>query len=151
MKAYHVIVASIPSHVTKELFLAGMVCPTKAWFLRNMPSTPPTLGAQLRMLEGQEIHARARSLFPDGVFAGDPQKTGTIFADGSKKTVFEAAFATGGYTARSDILQRQGEGYRLMEVKSSLHDDDGKVEKDHIDDMAYTTMVLRRAGVSLAK
>ena len=127
-----------------------MICPTQAWYLNNSQTKPPTSGDQLRMTEGQEIHAHARSLFPEGAFAGDPQTTETVLDDSSAKTIFEAAFSTDGYAARADILQRQANGFRLIEVKSSLHDDE-KINKEHIDDLAYTTMVLRRAGVSIAK
>lgn len=136
--------------VTKELFLSALTCPTQAWFLQNFPGRAPTPGEQMRMMEGQDVHERARNVFPNGIFTGNAESTTTILADPSKLTIFEAAFGTDGYAARADILQRHNGGFKVIEIKSSLHDD-AKVDKDHIDDLAYTTMVLRRTGLPIIK
>jgi CRISPR/Cas system-associated exonuclease Cas4 (RecB family) len=134
--------------VTKEVFLKAVTCPTCGWFLLNTPGEPPSPGEQLRMQEGQEVHQRARGLFSEGVFAVSPQQTGVLVASHGVGAVFEAAFSVEGCSARADILQRQNGGFHVMEVKSSLHNEN-EVAQEHIDDLAYTTMVLRRADVPI--
>ncbi len=88
----------------------------------------------------------ARDCFPDGQFPGSVSDVTNLF--GKSKTLFEPSFEVDGYVARADILQQRGEKANLVEVKSSLFDD-GKVKPEHIDDMAYTAMVLTRAGVGI--
>jgi hypothetical protein len=102
------------------------------------------------MEEGIEIHERARALFKDGQFSGEAVKTAKLIADSSVPIIFEAAFEHDGYAARADMLSREPQGFKLVEVKSSLHNND-RVDSDHIDDMAYTAMVLRAAGVRILK
>ncbi|MCC6678271.1 MAG: DUF2779 domain-containing protein [Phycisphaerales bacterium] len=102
------------------------------------------------MEEGKMVHERARQLFPEGVFAGKPERTTALLADKDDRPVFEAAFDTDGYIARADGLQRARDGYRLMEFKSGLYHED-ELDEDYLDDLAYTVMVLCRAGLKIAK
>jgi hypothetical protein len=102
------------------------------------------------MEEGKEVHRRARRLFPSGVFAGNPAKTQTLLARGDTDPIFEAAFEADSFSPRADLIIPGKKGIRLVEIKSSLHDDDG-VSADLIDDLAYTAMVLRKAGLRIAK
>ena len=134
--------------VIKSLFLKAYICSTRGWYSRTVNSIAPTAGEQFRMREGQEIGKRARGLFADGIFAGNVAKTVELLS--KTKILFEATFEIDGYVARADMLERIDQEFGLLEVKSSLHND-GKVKPEHIDDMAYTTMVLRRAGVKLRK
>jgi predicted RecB family nuclease len=63
------------------------------------------------------------------------------------KILFEAEFAAGPYVARADILERVADGWHVLEVKSSFSDTsdlDGL-----IDDVAYTVMVAKRAGLDV--
>lgn len=131
--------ADAEARVTKSLFLSAFVCPTRGGYSRTVEPTVPTAGEQFRMREGQEIGQRARQLFVNGVFAGDVGKTAELLA--TTDVLFEASFEIDGYIARTDILQQRDRGVSLLEIKSSLHND-GKVKPEHIDDMAYTTMVL---------
>jgi CRISPR/Cas system-associated exonuclease Cas4 (RecB family) len=131
--------------VTKEIFLRAVACPTGGWFLHHLPGEPPSPGEQLRMEEGQEIHQRARGLFPKGAFAA-PALDAKSLARGRNETIFEAPVKLDGYAARADILHRENGNVHVMEVKSGLHNDDA-VAAEHIDDLAYTVMVLRRAGL----
>jgi hypothetical protein len=131
--------------VTKEVFLEALACLTRGWFIKNLDSEPPSVGDLLRMEEGKEVHRRARALFPSGVFAGNPPKTQTLLAKGDTDPIFEAAFEADSFSARADLIIPGKKGIRLVEIKSSLHDDD-EVKAELIDDLAYTAMVLRKAG-----
>lgn len=104
------------------------------------------------MEQGQEIHRRARTLFPDGISgqarstAAAVQKTQRLMADATVKTIFEATFHIDGYVARADILRRTKSGWHLIEVKSNCTDD-----PELLDDLAYTAMVAHRSGVKTTK
>tara|TARA_R110002072_G_scaffold158989_4_gene310067 strand:- start:5842 stop:7287 length:1446 start_codon:yes stop_codon:yes gene_type:complete len=133
--------------ITKDVFLTAMECPTKGWFLLHGDGgDDPTEGDLLRMAEGQEVHRRAQSLHPEGVFAGNEAKTNELILDSSIKLIFEAAFKLDGYAARADWIRRVEGGWVIGEVKSSLHNEDETAGR-HVEDIAYTTMVLRRAGL----
>jgi len=140
--------------ITKDLFLNARTCPTLGWFIRNQPTeTPPTEGELFRMQQGQEIGRLARSLFPDGRFipsgtnAAAANATQAVIVDPKLTVAFEATFIVGSFVAKPDILLRDGDGWRVIEVKSSLADTDQLSEL--IDDLTYTVMVLRRAGLKV--
>jgi len=105
------------------------------------------------MQQGQEIGALARRLYPDGVVVsranGKPsvQITQELIATNSDCTLFEAEFTSGPFVTRADILQGKNGVWQVLEVKSSFSDT-GNI-KNLIDDLAYTVMVLRRAGLSV--
>jgi uncharacterized protein DUF2779 len=133
--------------ITKGVFLTGVECSTKGWFLLHGDgSGEPTEGDLLRMAEGQEVHRRAQSLHSNGIFAGNQSKTNERILDSTVKLIFEAAFKVDGFAARADWIRRVKGGWVIGEIKSSLHNEDETAGR-HIEDIAYTTMVLRRAGL----
>lgn len=71
-------------------------------------------------------------------------------ADGSVSVIFEAAFIAEPFVTRVDVLIRTPVGWALIEVKSAVHKED-KISSDHIDDTAYTSMVLQMCGTSLER
>jgi len=146
-------VGTVVQSVTKEVFLTAVGCRTAGWFLRHaVGEAPPTPGESLRMEEGNEVHRRARSLFPQGVSAMAPgataaaMKTARLMADNSLPAIYEATFHVKGYVARADILTRLNGGWHLIEVKSDTSDKD-----ELLDDLAYTAMVAQRGGLKVAK
>jgi len=58
--------------------------------------------------------------------------------------------ALGWYSTRADAIQQHRSAYRLIEIKSGLFHEE-RVDPAYIDDLAYTSMVLRMAGVKIAK
>lgn len=108
----------------------------------------PTPAERLRMEEGQDIHRRAQSLHPNGVFAGSIARTQRLIVDCAVEVIFEAAFEVDRYAARADWIRRVNGGWVIGEVKSSLLNEDGP-KSEHIQDLAYTTMVARRFGLSV--
>jgi hypothetical protein len=107
------------------------------------------------MQEGLEIGRRARALWADGVLVRSVDldaaaaETQRLMSTPSITAIFEATFRIEGYTTKADILLRKDDAWRLLEVKSSLHDDKGPSD-EHIKDLAYTAMVLLKCGVKLA-
>jgi len=144
-------VAAEVQNVTKEVFLTA--CRTAGWFIRHKVSVAtPTPGEALRMEEGQEVHRRARTLFPQGISGQDrttaaaAKKTTQLMADPSVTTIFEATFHVDGYSARADVIQRVAGAWHLVEIKSDVED-----KPELVDDLAYTAMVAVRCGIRIAK
>ena len=67
--------------------------------------------------------------------------------DPGVSVIFEAAFHIDGYTTRADVLRRHGNGWKILEVKSSLSD--GEVKEELLDDLSYTVMVASRCGLNV--
>jgi len=141
--------------ITKSDWLAAEQCPAMAWRILRTDATPPGEAELFRMQQGQEIGALARSLYPDGVFVlrtDDKTAAGVtqdLISDAAIYTLFEATFAVGPFIAKADILKREGAHWHVIEVKSSFSDTSRINEL--IDDLAYTVMVLKLAGLQVAK
>jgi predicted RecB family nuclease len=99
------------------------------------------------MDQGKLIGKLAREFYPDGVFVNAPDSktaaalTSELTADPKVQTIFEGTFITGNYVAKADILIREGTSWDIVEVKSGLN-----VKEDHIEDMAYTTLIVQKSG-----
>ena len=138
--------------ISKNTFLTALGCPTQMWFDRRGSTRALTASEELRIIEGQQIGEMARAQFAEGVLVTekDPrtaaEKTATLMADHSVSVIFEAAFIAESFVTRVDVLIRRENGWMLIEVKSARHKDE-KISGEHIDDMAYTTMVVTMAGV----
>jgi predicted RecB family nuclease len=140
--------------ISKEVFLNARACPTLGWYLRNhLTQTSPSEGDLFRMEQGKEIGKLARTVFPGGHFIRNgtneatASRTQDAIADGRIDVAFESTFVVGNYVAKPDILLRDGNGWRVIEVKSSLADTNNLDEL--IDDLTYTVMVLKRAGLKV--
>lgn len=140
--------------ISKNLFLNAAVCPTLGWRLRTgeSASASSTLSQRFRMEQGAEVGRRARKLFPEGVLisTGDlaeaTAETAKLILDGGPSALFEATFVVDQYAAKADVLKRAGDAWHLIEVKSNIN-----LRQELIDDLAYTLMVLDRAGLKISK
>ena len=132
--------------VTKHDFLTALGCKTRAWHGMRESGGTPTPADLLRMQEGQDVHRRAQSMYPNGVFAGSIEKTKQLILDRAVEIIFEAAFTVDRYTARADWIRRVKGGWVIGEIKSSLFNEDGPKD-EHLEDLAYTVMVARRSGL----
>lgn len=137
----------------KDLFLIGRECQPRAWHASRRRSAPARTPAdRLRTEEGIEIGRLAREWVPGGVLieardvAEATERTNAALADPSVQAIYEATFVVDGAVARADILHREGDGWNLMEVKSSLNDKD-----ELVDDLAYTVTVATRAGAVVTR
>ncbi len=132
--------------ITKALFLNWLACPTLGWIegsIKNEKEGSEALSPaeELRILEGKEIGELARSVFPGGVLI-DAKKselaakqTQIHMQDIGVSVIFEGTFVSNGFVAKADIMLRDKNQWKLIEVKSALHDDE-KVSPEHIDDLA---------------
>ena len=142
------------ARMTKNLFLNALQCRTLAWYLAREKQTVLSDAEHHRMEEGKEVGLKAIAFyFPEGILVtgtlqGAAALTQKLLADVEVGAVFEGVFLEEGYAARPDALIRDGIGYRLAEVKSSLHND-VEADEEHIDDLAYTASVLKRCGINI--
>ena len=95
------------------------------------------------------VGRQARKEFPGGVLVNrfqqgsDPfAETRTYLNDENVTAIFEAGFRHQDTEVFVDILQRQGSGWNLIEVKSS-----SSVKEDYYDDVTVQYMVLSNAGI----
>lgn len=139
--------------ISKHDWLTAQDCRTKGWFqLREEPSSP-TEAERFRMEQGTHVGILAHNLFPDGTLitaSGTDTAvaiTQKLIADQNLDAFFEAAFQLDQLVTKADILTREGDGWHVMEVKSSFSD--SKSINDYIHDLAYTTMVIELCGLAV--
>jgi predicted RecB family nuclease len=145
-------------NISKQVFLNAVACPSLGWLLRSgqevegLSYESLSLAEQFRMEQGAEIGRRARTLYPEGVlvqarsFAKSVEQTLALMRDKKTSVLFEAAFQVGEYVAKADILKRKGNNWHLIEVKSDTND-----KPELLDDLAYTSMVITKAGLNIDK
>jgi hypothetical protein len=73
--------------------------------------------------------------------------TKALIAKPAITTIFEAAFLSGAYVAKADILRRQGRGWHVVKVKMNLEGTEAL--PDLIDDLTYKVMLARRCNVKV--
>lgn len=141
--------------LTKGDYLDGLECQKRLFLKKYCPelAAEPSVGDKARMMDGQEIGVMARLQFPGGVLIdkfGPNAVEATARAMRDAHTVFEAQIESAGKLVRVDVLQREGEGWRVIEVKSSKEPKPKEKFKDkHLHDLAYQVLVLREAGVNV--
>lgn len=141
-------------NISKYIFLNAIVCPTLGWLMRSGADLKQTLmlGERFRIEQGNEVGQRARGLYPEGVLVKNvdlvaaSEETWELISNPCVSVIFEGTFLIEGYAAKTDILMRSDDGWRMIEVKSSVKD-----KEDFIDDMAYSLMVLDKAGLKISK
>ena len=144
--------------LSKSRYIAGRQCPLQLWY---RVYDPPADGFDPVFWEGAEETARA--LFPGGRSGSAPgaaggadiARTASLLTDPGCPAIFEAAFAHDRLLAVVDVLQRHGESWDLIEVKTATRYDPTRgsaVSQPHITyDVAFQREVLRRAGIPVRK
>jgi predicted RecB family nuclease len=143
-------------NIAKANWLTSTACQSMTWRGMRSTSSAPAEADRFRMQQGQEIGALARGIFPDGVFIPTlPGRTADeaarqFIAGSAKINFFEVTALSQPFVAKADILCRQGDGWHVIEVKSSFSGEPGELGA-LLADLAYTVMVFRRAGFTVAK
>jgi hypothetical protein len=141
--------------IAKFDWLTAQQCSARAWYGMRAAFTSPYEAERFRMQQGQEVGALARKLYPDGILLAPrngktpSEVTRDFIADGTKETFFEATILAAPFVAKADILRRQNGAWHILEVKSSFSETSNFDEL--VDDLAYTVMVFRRGGLSVAR
>ena len=150
------IVPSLPlpalHQLSKSRFVAGHQCPKLLWWKVHEPDAvelQPGKVLQDRFDQGAQVGALARDLFAGGTrITGrhDDRRaridaTRAAMASGAP-AVFEASFVADDCFVAVDILLREGDGWRLIEVKSS-----SSQKEEHLIDCAVQLHVVEANGV----
>lgn len=116
--------------LTKNDFIVSRSCPTKLYYKKNHYPSLLEDNPYLDFLRdgGYMVEAIAKLLFSDGRVLPECEDPHQAFRETSTAvqvgdgTLFEATILHGNLLARTDILQREGNVLRLIEVKSSSFD-----------------------------
>lgn len=140
--------------LSKSRFVAGAQCHKLLWWKVHQPGAvelQPDKVLQDRFDQGRQVEGIARGRFPGGVLIDLPhdavarrmQETQEALQTGTP-VIFEAGFEADDTFVAADVLQRDGDGFRLIEIKSS-----SSVKEEHIPDAAVQVHVLRRSGIDV--
>ena len=143
----------MPNHLTKSKYLNGLQCHKRLWYEENHRDKKPdtTISEQRLFAQSKRVGILARSHFPEGVLINttDPanavEQTKAAIERGAV-CIFEAAFIFNDVLVRCDILQKDGNSWRIIEVKAST-----KVKEEHLHDLAIQKYVLTGHGLSISE
>ena len=114
------------NYLTKSKYLSGLQCHKRLWYEKNHPERKanPSRSQQRKFEQGQEVGVLARKSFSEGVLidAIDPlvsvEQTKAAIERGDT-CIFEASFIFNDVLVKCDILQKDGDSWRIVEVKAS--------------------------------
>jgi predicted RecB family nuclease len=140
--------------LSKSRYVAGLQCPRLLWLKVHEPDAKelkPDKVLQDRFDQGAEVGRLAQERWPDGVLIDLPhwqvrekaQRTREAIESGAR-VIFEASFIADDTFVAVDVLVREDDGWRLIEVKSSNSQKD-----EHLPDAAVQLHVLRRCGLTV--
>lgn len=138
--------------ISKSRFVSGLYCPKRAWLEHHRPL--PYVEKEDPLIQmGNQIGDLAHQLYPEGVLIAEKpwqreeaeDRTRRLMEDENVSAIFEAAFSHEGIAVRVDILERKGDAWSILEVKSST-----SVKDIHVWDIGVQTRVILGAGVSVS-
>lgn len=147
---------STARRLSKSRFTAGLQCHKLLWWRVHEPDAPeltPDAMTQAVFDQGTNVGALARTYVPGGTLIDFPyhqtqkklEATAAALAAGAP-VIYEASFSADRVFVAVDILERLGDGYGLIEVKSSTG-----AKPEHCPDAAIQVHVLRNAGVDVRR
>lgn len=145
-----------PKGLSKSRFVSGLQCHRLLWWMSHEPGAPelvPDDALQAVFDQGTAVGERARTYVPGGVlvdarhddFAGRLAQTRRALDSGAR-VIYEASFSADRVFVAADILERDGSGWTLVEVKSTT-----SVKDQHVPDAAMQAHVLRQAGLDVTR
>ena len=134
----------MPNHLTTAKYLNGIRCFKRLWYEENTQEPVGTASLSQQQLFNQlaEVKTRAYQQFPDGLHIDAKnlnlalQQT-DIAISLNEPCLFEAAFRLNGTYVRCGILQRDKNGWRIIDVHASK-----RVKKQYLLSLALQKYVL---------
>lgn len=143
---------SLVTDLTKSKYCKGVQCPKILWLDHYKPEAGEGELSETVLENGRMVGELARSYFGRCSLVGFSAdktemtaKTQELIAAGAEN-IAEAAFMTDGLFCAVDILHKNGDGWDIVEVKSST-----KLEDIYIEDMAFQYHVLKKCGVKVVR
>lgn len=141
-------------YLSKSDFLKYHICPSYFWLWIHKRDLIQDKTAEEvrenRFEQGNEVEKYARQLFPDGKLVSSygeqaQEETLRLITDGVN-VIFQATVLTeSGLLAMADVLEKDDDGWKLYEVKST-----NEIKKDkHIPDTAFQRIAFEKAGYKI--
>lgn len=138
--------------LSKTKYCKGVQCPKMLWLEKYKPEEAEDILPESILATGTMVGDIARGYFGDYELV-EFNYDKTIMAEKTKQfmeagaeNIAEASFCIDGLYCAVDLLHKNGEGYDIIEVKSTT-----KVKDIHLDDMAFQHYVLKRCGVDVKR
>ena len=143
---------SRPHRLSKSRYTGGLQCHKLLWWRTHEPDSPelvPDPAQQAVFDNGTRVGELARTYFPGGVLIDRPFAEFEARLDDTRRAIengasaiFEACFVAGEVFVAVDVLLRERDGWRVIEVKSST-----QLKPPHVPDAAIQVHVLRAGGL----
>jgi hypothetical protein len=139
--------------LSKSRVVAGAQCAKLLWWRvheSDAPELVPDALHEALFQAGHRVGAAAQACFPGGVEVAYTSDLSTMLEhtqlqlERDVPAIFEASFVHDGVFVAVDILERSGDGWTVIEVKSTK-----SVKAHHILDAAVQVHVLRAAGLKV--
>ena len=152
----------MPNNLTKSKYLSGLQCHKRLWNEARHPerAADVSISQQRRFDQSKEVGILARDYFPDGVLINAiaplvaTEQTKKVIKRGAS-CIFEAAFMFNGVLVKCDILQKDTNSWKIIEVKASTVNSTVKkskiVKEEYLHDLAIQKYVLSGYGLSVSK
>ena len=136
--------------LSKSRYCKGIQCPKILWMDKYKPEEAEDVLPEAVLANGNKVGDLARGYFGAYSlveFSYDKQEmtaqTKGFIAAGAEN-IAEASFLVDGLYCAVDILHKNGDGWDIVEVKSSTH-----VSDIYVEDMAFQNYVLTRCGIKV--
>lgn len=142
--------------LSKSTYIKGEQCEKLLYLTKNRPFLRDKLSVEQRakFQRGTDVGILAQSLFPGGLnmspsnpnlFQRKAEETAKNVQDPDVKTMYEAVFIYEGTLIMVDIMTRDDDGWRIIEVKSSM-----SLSQTFLKDAALQYYVLKGCGISIS-
>ena len=138
--------------LSKSKYCRGIQCRKMLWIDHHMPEQADELGLEGVLTNGLNVGNLARNYFGSYStveFDEDKnlmaEKTKELIKNGTEN-IAEASFVYDGSYCAVDILHKNGDGFDIVEVKSSTN-----VKDIYIEDVVFQYYLLTQCGVNVKK
>ncbi|OGU58567.1 MAG: hypothetical protein A2V66_14935 [Ignavibacteria bacterium RBG_13_36_8] len=141
--------------LSKSSFLKGIQCEKHLYLYKYHPELQDQLTELQKAVfnRGHEVGKLARELFPNGIdaspkthfdYSGALKLTDKLITD-KENVIYEAAFQSDDVLVASDIVVRDGEKWKIYEVKSST-----SISEVYLLDAAVQYYVISKCGIEIS-
>ena len=153
---------TMPNYLTKSKYLNGLQCHKRLWNEDKHPDRAAGISRsqQRKFNQSIEVGILVRDYFPEGVLidAIDPlvavKQTEEAIKRG-EKYIFEASFIFNDVLVKCDILQKDSNSWKIVEVKASTVNRTVNaskiVKEEYLHDLAIQKYVLTGHGLSISE
>ena len=152
----------MPNYLTKSKYLSGLQCHKRLWNEDKHPNRAADISRsqQRRFDQSKEVGILARDYFPEGVLidAINPLVSVKQTEEAIKRgdsCIFEASFIFNDVLVKCDILQKDSDSWKIVEVKASTVNRTVNaskiVKEEYLHDLAIQKYVLTGHGLSISE